>query len=147
MVWVVIIPLHVQAVEEDFIEGNLIIALAWKHDFHVPHRFGRGSEKAVAATDNEPGSEVDVFGEFHLVRVVHVKPLFQEAMERHVPIEDIVYVGDEEVCAIFQHIHGKMNSWWHYLLPVRRRVRNVFLAFYSDEEEKRDNAVWLTLSP
>ena len=95
----------------------------------------------MTATDNEPGSEVDVFGEFHLVRVVHVKPLFQEAVERHVPVEDIVDVGDEDVGAIFQHIHGKTNSRRHYLLPVCRGVRDVFLALNSDEEEKRDNAV------
>ena len=95
----------------------------------------------MTATDNKPVSEVEVFGEFHLVRVVHVKPLFQEAVERHVPVEDIVDVGDEDVCAIFQHIHGKTNSRRHYLLPVRRGVRDVFLALISDEEEKRDNAV------
>jgi hypothetical protein len=62
-------------------------------------------------------------------------------VERHVPVEDIVDVSDEDVCAIFQHIHGKTISRRHYLLPVRRGVRDVFLALNSDEEEKRDNAV------
>jgi len=73
--------------------------------------------------------------------VVHVKPLFQEAVERHVPVEDIVDVGDEDVCAIFQHIYGQMNSRRHYLMPIRRGVRDEFLALNSDDEEKRENVV------